>query len=974
MDRVPRYSWFRSARAPGVLLIALIVLLGVGGYVLTSTAIRHDRDGAAEQRAQVEAVHAQEVLGRARAFVSGLAEVMAGEREPGQARFARWASATSASVGLNDVLWIEQVPASRRRRYERLRGVRITRVAASGRLVPAPPARSYLPATFTSESRPDLRPGVDMSGGPALAAAIRDRARIFAVGASRPGELAGESGFYLLEAASFAQGRRHGFLVAFVPRGWFSTSLGGDPRRVAVSEDGRGIEGKVDSAHAAAGFEMLGRHWSIDVAREPASGLRSLLPWLALAWPFAVAGIAVPIGRATTLRRRAQREVERIFEMSRDMISVIGFDGRFKAVNPAFGQTLGYSTAEMLARPFADFVHPDDLDASRAAFAGLVGGAEATEFENRYVRADGAERWLQWSVRAVPEQGVVYCIARDVTERRRIDADLREARRTAEARGAELQVRAAEQTALRRVATLVAQAAPPAEIFAAVSDEVGRLLGGDGLVMRFEPEGPAIVVVGGATALRHVRVGTRWDLEDSMVSTQVYRTGRPVRIDGMDWSTVSAPIAEVGRATGAVSTVACPIVVEGRRWGVVTVSSKDTLLPADTEDRLAQFTDLVATAIANAESREAIGELAGQQSALRRVATLVAQGASPSAVLDAVAAEMEGVLRADAVTLSRYESGTEVTVVAHRGSDPRRVPLGTRVSHQGENVTTMVRRTEHSARMEHHDGAHDAIAAVGREVGVRASVGAPIVVEGRLWGVAVATWRGEPPADTEARMTQFAQMLDTAIANADSRNQLDASRARLVTEADEARRRVVRDLHDGAQQRLVHTIVTLKLARNALAGDDGEAASFVREALEQAERGNAELRELAHGILPTVLARGGLQAGVDAVAARLGLPVHIELPEQRLPTEIERSAYFIVAESLTNIVKHADAHRAEVKAVVADGKLRIEVRDDGIGGADPDGHGLVGLRDRATALGGQLRVDSPPGGGTVVDAELPLLH
>jgi signal transduction histidine kinase len=278
--------------------------------------------------------------------------------------------------------------------------------------------------------------------------------------------------------------------------------------------------------------------------------------------------------------------------------------------------------------------------------------------------------------------------------------------------------------------------------------------------------------------------------------------------------------------------------------------------------------------------------------------------------------------------------------------------------------------------MEHHDRTRGAIAEISRSVRVRASVGAPIVVDGRLWGVAVATWRGDqsPPADTEKRMAQFTELLDTAIANADSRDRLNASRARLVTEADEARRRVVRDLHDGGQQRLVHTIVTLKLAERALRDSDGEAASLVGEALEHAERGNAELRELAHGILPTALTTGGLRAGVDAVAARLDLPVEVDVPAQRFPAEIERSAYFIVAESLTNIAKHADARHAEVRAVVDDATLHVEIRDDGIGGADPDGHGLIGLRDRATALGGRVDIDSPPGGGTAVTAKLPLRH
>jgi signal transduction histidine kinase len=212
----------------------------------------------------------------------------------------------------------------------------------------------------------------------------------------------------------------------------------------------------------------------------------------------------------------------------------------------------------------------------------------------------------------------------------------------------------------------------------------------------------------------------------------------------------------------------------------------------------------------------------------------------------------------------------------------------------------------------------------------------------------------------------------TAIANADSRDQLTASRARLLTEADAARRRVVRDLHDGAQQRLVHTVITLELAQRALGEDDGNAGSLVAEALVHARRANEELRELAHGILPAGLTRGGLRGGVDALAERLDLTVAVELPAERLPSEIEATAYFVVAEALTNIVKHAHAESATVSGSIEDGTLRLEVRDDGIGGADPGGHGLVGINDRVTALGGGLTVDSTAGGGTRIAATLPV--
>jgi signal transduction histidine kinase len=276
--------------------------------------------------------------------------------------------------------------------------------------------------------------------------------------------------------------------------------------------------------------------------------------------------------------------------------------------------------------------------------------------------------------------------------------------------------------------------------------------------------------------------------------------------------------------------------------------------------------------------------------------------------------------------------------------------------------------------MENYEGARGALAELARATGERSSVGAPIVVDGRLWGIITASWKGDqaPPADTEERMAQFAGLLDIAIANADSRDQLTASRARLVTASDEARRQVVRDLHDGAQQRQVHTIVMLKLAQRALREGNGEGELLVGRALEQAEASNAELRELAHGILPAILTRGGLRAGVDAVVTRLDLPVEVEVPAERFPAEIEASAYFIVVESLTNVVKHSHASRAEVRASVADRMLYVNVRDDGIGRADPGGHGLVGIGDRVSALGGRLEIESPAGGGTLVAATLPL--
>ncbi|HEY2440322.1 MAG TPA: GAF domain-containing sensor histidine kinase, partial [Solirubrobacteraceae bacterium] len=446
----------------------------------------------------------------------------------------------------------------------------------------------------------------------------------------------------------------------------------------------------------------------------------------------------------------------------------------------------------------------------------------------------------------------------------------------------------------------------------------------------------------------------------------------PGRID--DYSAATRTVAEGADEYGIGSAVGCPIVVRGDIWGAILVARFDAEpCPPETEARISKFADLVATAIANADARAEVERLADEQAALRRVATLVAEGAPPSAVLDAVAGEMETLLDADQVALNRFEPGDEMRVLAHRGLDAARTPVGSVVSTEGESATATLRRTGRPARMENYEGACGPLAELARATGLRSSVSAPITVEGRLWGLITASWKGEQssPADTEDRMVRFAELLETAIANADGRDQLTASRARLLTEADNARRRVVRDLHDGAQQRLVQAILTLKLAHHALHHKQGEAASLVGEALTQIEQGTGELRELAHGILPGTLTHGGLRPAIRSLARRLHLPVDVDVPPQRFPAAIEASAYFITAEALTNVVKHSHATRAHVRLTVEDEMLHIDVRDDGIGGADPAGHGLLGISDRVTALGGRLTIDSPPGGGTHVAATLP---
>jgi signal transduction histidine kinase len=262
-----------------------------------------------------------------------------------------------------------------------------------------------------------------------------------------------------------------------------------------------------------------------------------------------------------------------------------------------------------------------------------------------------------------------------------------------------------------------------------------------------------------------------------------------------------------------------------------------------------------------------------------------------------------------------------------------------------------------------------------RALGVQSAVGCPITVEGRIWGVIAAGSRrgGAFPPETESRIGEFTQLVGTAIANAVNRDELIASRARIVAAADEARRRIRRDLHDGGQQRLVHALITLKLARRSLDEGDPRTEELVDEALEHTEGAVEALRELSHGILPSILTRGGLRAGVEAVVARMSLPVDLDIGEERFPPGVEATAYFVVSEALTNVVKHSGAARAQVSARASEGVLRVEIRDDGKGGAaSSGGSGLVGLRDRVAALAGDLEIESPPGAGTRITMTLPI--
>jgi signal transduction histidine kinase len=541
---------------------------------------------------------------------------------------------------------------------------------------------------------------------------------------------------------------------------------------------------------------------------------------------------------------------------------------------------------------------------------------------------------------------------------------------------------AAELAALRRVAALVARGALPEEVFAAVAAEAGLLLGADlTTVARYDP-GSVVVIVGAWSSAGTARLdsaGTRTSLAGHNMSALVFRTGRAVRID--DYNRATGVAADLGRELGFRMAVGVPITVDGRLWGVMSVGSTTAAqLPADTEDQLVGFTELVGTAIANAQARVELRGYAEEEAALRRVATLVARGAPPEKVFAAVAAEAGRLPNTDLTTVSRYDPDGTVTVLGAWSSAGTAIPLfsvGVRISPGGQNLATLVFQTRRPVRIDdYHRNSTGVAAAIGRDWGYRAAVGVPITVEGQLWGLMTVASTGEEslPADTEARLVAFTGLTGTAIANAEAQAALAASRARVVTAEDEARRCIERDLHDGAQQRLITLALDVQELREAVPSGSGELARRLAGVTAGLEAALAELREIAHGIHPAAVAQDGLPSALRAVVRRCPVPVDLRVEvEARPPQSVEIAAYYVVCEALANTAKHAGACSAEVAVVAGEGILRVWVRDDGRGGADLSrGSGLLGLRDRAEALGGRISLRSPPGMGTTLEVRIPI--
>ncbi|WP_307812254.1 GAF domain-containing protein [Lacisediminihabitans changchengi] len=483
-----------------------------------------------------------------------------------------------------------------------------------------------------------------------------------------------------------------------------------------------------------------------------------------------------------------------------------------------------------------------------------------------------------------------------------------------------------EQASLRRIAELAARGVPRAgpmdDILAAICRAASDQLNGQEVtLLQFES---ADTVVAVATYASSVPPGTRIVHPPGSMSDRIAHAKATVRVDDFD----SVPSAAIVRRYGIRAGVGVPVFIEDRVWGAFVATSQIGPLPRDSESRLEGFAKLTWAAIANAEARESLRRLADEQAALRHVAELVARESPLPAVLEAVVEQAARVLDASSATVAREY---------HNGLDEPRVvaevkPQATRGAHRAE---------------------------------------VPILVNGELWGVLTVSSDAPSRMNARDRLKPFADLLAAAITNSAHRDGLTQSRARVIAAADEARRRLQRDVHDGAQQGLVNTILMLKLAMGSAGGADAE---LLAEALSSAEEANRQLRDIVRGILPAALTRSGLAAGIRSLVADTQCEVDLKLDIPRLPAIIETTGYFTVAEAITNAVKHAQATRLTVSCVLSsDGdELILIIEDDGVGGADPSrGTGLTGLKDRIEASNGTLEIEGTAHGGTRIVARIP---
>jgi signal transduction histidine kinase len=410
----------------------------------------------------------------------------------------------------------------------------------------------------------------------------------------------------------------------------------------------------------------------------------------------------------------------------------------------------------------------------------------------------------------------------------------------------------------------------------------------------------------------------------------------------------------------------------------VRSSITHSLLASQLFVAVAALTSLVLAAVTaeSSASDSAQRELVAEQAALRRIATLVAGEAASQRVFEQVTAEAAQTLGTTAASLARFDSDNTVTFVGGWSErDTLAFPVGTSMSLDGRGVLAALRKTGEPQRIDRYDGRAGPLVERITSAGYRSATAAPIKLGTQIWGaLVVAAAADRPlPEGAEQKLADFAELVAQALANAEAYRKLADSRARIVEAADSERRRLERNLHDGAQQRLVALMLQLQLIKTAVRKDAASAQTLLSEAVSELEQALSELRELARGIHPAALTTQGLQAALHALSERAPIPVDLgQVPDRRLPDAVEAAIYYLVAEAITNIAKYAQATQASIAIERSNGTVTVTVSDDGIGGAQPsDGSGLVGLTDRVEALGGRLRIQSPPGHGTHLSAEIP---
>ncbi len=941
------------AVAPRYLAAAAVVLaVTVAGAAVARALAERDALRASEQRVQLAASQLQSRLAGATSLTQSLQRFMSEEGSRGvtNREFSKIALQWLIPAELPAAAWAEQVKAGDRAAYEQR--TRHAMVAPGSRHQSVPVASSYLPTTLVSGFPPMNVLGVDLMLQPGVDSILAHNHCECSVGATPIQTRGTMSGLFLVEPVpNLIDGVLHpGAVVLFVP-GSTLRAAAGDTAGLRVVTVDRSSSGDASGNTVQSEFTVAGQRFAVIIPKQQASGPGALLPWLILGAGLILVALTGALGAYATRRARARADFDRLFDLSPDLIAVADFEGRFRRVNPAAERILGYTDEELRGRSWAEFVHPDDQEET-AAQADAVGEGQLTlSFENRYIRKNGVARVLEWTAAAAVGEGLVYGVARDVTERRHTEV---------------------EQAALRRVATLSAEGVEPAQLLACVAEEIARVL--DIRVVsieRYDSDETSTVVA--SLEYPGFPLGSVWPLDAPSLGAAIRETRQPARID--DYTSLDSTRAAAMRASGVNAAVGAPILVDGRVWGVIFGGYNDrTPVPAGVEARLARFADLIATAIARTESSAARERLGEEQAALRRVATLVAHGVGTQDLFEAVAKEVGGMLPVVSATMGRYEPDDSVTIVASWGTVEASFPTGRRWPTEGVNVAWMVFQTGRSARVDDFSDATDPIGVAAREAGTQCGVGSPIIVEGDLWGVMTVTSNDEAlPPDTESRLASFTELVATAIANAESRSELAASRRRIVAASDEARRRIERDIHDGVQQQLVALIMELRSMQAAppagellieqLAGVSDE----VRTALDT-------LVELARGIHPAILSQGGLPAALRTLAGRSAVPIelHAEI-EASLPEVVQVAVYYVASEALTNIAKYASASLVHIDVTTRDGILTVAVRDDGVGGADPSrGSGLVGLHDRVEALGGAITVDSPAGEGTCIIVTLPI--